>query len=213
MAHSQRVTTIEWYDNTIYTGSKDRRVYAFDSRTMLAARFLPKDHTQEICGVKAYASYLATGGNDNNVFIYDIRKTEHYLSHYVHDAAVKALDWVVPNVLVSGGGTTDRKIKFWKDGSGIINEVDTGSQVCSLIASVNSAEVLSCQGFSLNQIIIWNMEGKRELTVHGHMKRVLYSALSPGARFVATGAGDQLVQVWKFFDSSSDRDWGLEDIR
>jgi WD40 repeat protein len=128
---------------------------------MQSTRSFHKNHTQEICGVKAYSTYLATGGNDNCVFIYDIRKTEHFLSHYCHEAAVKALDWVVPNVLVSGGGTTDRKIKFWKDGEGIVNEVDTGSQVCGLIASVNSAEVLSCQGFSLNQIIIWNMGGKR----------------------------------------------------
>lgn len=45
------------------------------------------------------------------------------------------------------------------------------------------------------------------------MKRVLYCALSPGGRFVATGAGDQFVQIWKFFDSSSYRDWALEDIR
>lgn len=114
-------------------------MYAFDARTMQNVRHIHQDHEQEVCGVKAYASYLATGGNDNNVFIYDIRKTEHYLSTYSHEAAVKALDWVVPNVLVSGGGTTDRKMKFWKDGCGITKEIDTGSQVCGLIASTNSA--------------------------------------------------------------------------
>lgn len=105
------------------------------------------------------------------------------------------------------------KIKLWKDTEGIIKQIDTGSQVCSLIASTNSQQILSCQGFSLNQIIIWNMQGKRQLTVHGHKKRVLYSALSPGGRFVATGAGDQMLQIWKFFDNSSYKDWSLSDIR
>lgn len=72
---------------------------------------------------------------------------------------------------------------------------------------------MSCQGFSLNQIIIWNMQGRRELTVHGHMKRVLYCALGPGGRFVATGAGDQVVNIWKFFDGCWDKDWPITDIR
>lgn len=157
---------------------------------------------QEICGLKAHCNYLASGGNDNNVFIYDIRKPDRHLDNYKHDAAVKALDWIVPNILVSGGGTVDRKMKYWKDGEGIIKTIDTGSQVCGLIASVNSDEIVSCQGFSLNQIIIWDVYGKRALTVHGHQSRVLYCALSPGGRFVATGAGDQMLQIWNFFESS-----------
>ncbi len=131
--------------------------------------------------------------------MYDIRRSDQNVAQYRHEAAVKALDWIAPNILVSGGGTIDRKIKFWRDGEGVYRSVDTGSQVCGLIASTNSPEIVSCQGFSLNQIIIWNMEGERELTVHGHQSRVLYCALSPGGGLVATGAGDQLVQVWRFF--------------
>lgn len=131
----------------------------------------------------------------------------------MHEAAVKAMDWVAPNVLISGGGTTDRKMKFWKDGMGITKEIDTGSQVCGIIVSTNTSEIVTCQGFSLNQIIIWNMEGNRELIVHGHKKRVLYCALGPGGRFVATGAGDQVVHVWKFFDGDWEENWCLPDIR
>ncbi len=152
--------------------------------------------------MKAHCHYLASGGNDNNVYIYDIRKPECHLDHYRHDAAVKALDWIIPNVLISGGGTIDRRINYWKDGEGVIKTIDTGSQVCGLIASINSEEVVSCQGFSLNQIIIWDIHGNRSLTVHGHQSRVLYSALSPGGRFVATGAGDQMLHIWNFFESS-----------
>ena len=51
---------------------------------------------------------------------------------------MKALDWSAPNILISGGGNGDRKIKFWKDGEGITKEFDTGSQVCAVIASFNS---------------------------------------------------------------------------
>lgn len=81
--------------------------------------------------------------------------------NYEHVAAIKALDWIMPNTLISGGGTLDRKIKFWKDGEGIFSEIDTGSQICALVASKNTEEIVSCQGFSLNQIIIWNKQKRR----------------------------------------------------
>ena len=137
--HRDRVSCMEWYNNVIYTGSKDKVLKGFDARSGEESVFFPDDHSQEICGVKAYSTYLATGGNDNWVYIYDVRKTSQPVSHYEHDAAVKALDWIIPNTLVSGGGNGDRKIKFWKDGEGIVKEIDTGSQVCGIIASVNSA--------------------------------------------------------------------------
>ena len=35
--HNQRITTIDWYGNLIYTGSKDRRLPCIDSRTMKEA--------------------------------------------------------------------------------------------------------------------------------------------------------------------------------
>ena len=56
------------------------------------------------------------------------------------------------------------------------------------------------------------MKGKREVTVHGHQKRVLFSALSPGGQYVATGAGDEKLKVWKFFDRSTYQDWSNGDI-
>jgi len=57
---------------------------------------------------------LASGGNDNIVNIYDLRKADEILDNYSHDAAVKALSWIGFNTLVSGGGTLDKKISYWK---------------------------------------------------------------------------------------------------
>ena len=66
---------------------------------------------------------MASGGNDNKVIIYDLRKMK-VLSNYTHQAAVKGLAWINDRQLVSGGGTADKKIKFWNDGSGIVKEAD-----------------------------------------------------------------------------------------
>ncbi len=192
---------MDWGDNTIYTGSKDRAVKVIDSRIRSVVETLEEFHTEEICGVKECLPLLATGGNDNRVCIYDVRKGGALVDNYFHSAAAKALTWITEQrVLVSGGGTIDKKLKFWKDGKSVYQERDTGSQVCSLLHSRNSKEVVSCQGFSLNQIIVWNYEGERQLTIYGHNCRVLYSALSPNGECLATGAGDQNLKVWKLFE-------------
>lgn len=49
-----------------------------------------------------------------------------------HQAAVKALAWCPwqSNLLASGGGTADRRIRFWNCNNGVcLKDVDTKSQV------------------------------------------------------------------------------------
>jgi WD40 repeat protein len=57
---------------------------------------------------------IASGGNDNLVAIFDIRKSFEVLYSYTHEAAVKALAWAKEDkLLISGGGTSDKMVKFW----------------------------------------------------------------------------------------------------
>ena len=57
----------------------------------------------------------------------------------------------------SGGGTADRTIKFWNASSGaVLQSVDTGSQVCSLLWSKHHKELVSSHGFSQNQLCLWH---------------------------------------------------------
>ena len=59
-------------------------------------------------------NYFAVGTNDCNVKIFDKRKASTVMDAYQHLAAVKALDWQTSTRLISGGGSKDKKIKFWK---------------------------------------------------------------------------------------------------
>lgn len=80
------------------------------------------------------------------------------MASYEHEAAVKSLAWIEnEKILLSGGGTSDKVIKFWnsKDDS-IIKEIETGSQVCNIVVSKTAREFVSCQGFSQNQIVLWD---------------------------------------------------------
>ncbi|CCM01013.1 uncharacterized protein FIBRA_03061 [Fibroporia radiculosa] len=124
-----------------------------------------------------------------------------------HTAAVKALAWDphVAGILATGGGTADKHIRFWNTFNGsMLNELDTGSQVCNLTWSLTSHELVSSHGFSSttaqNQICIWkypSLDMVASLT--GHTHRVLYLAMSPEGETIVTGAGDETLRFWNAF--------------
>ncbi|KAJ7632339.1 quinon protein alcohol dehydrogenase-like superfamily [Roridomyces roridus] len=124
-----------------------------------------------------------------------------------HTAAVKALAWDphVSGVLATGGGTQDKHIRFWNTISGtMLNELDTGSQVCNLIWSLTSHELVSTHGFSSttaqNQICIWKYPTLNMVaSLTGHTNRVLYLAMSPDGETIVTGAGDETLRFWNAF--------------
>ncbi|KAI9568894.1 WD40 repeat-like protein [Boletus coccyginus] len=124
-----------------------------------------------------------------------------------HTAAVKALAWDphVSGVLATGGGTQDKHIRFWNTFTGtMLNELDTGSQVCNLIWSHTSHELVSTHGFSSttaqNQICIWRYPSLSQVaSLTGHTHRVLYLAMSPDGETIVTGAGDETLRFWNAF--------------
>ncbi|KAJ3881905.1 WD40 repeat-like protein [Lentinula edodes] len=186
---------------------------------------------------------LASGGNDNKVCIWDLRGSRRAAAglpnagrpvpgtssgddasagdiplwkFHEHTAAVKALAWDphVSGVLATGGGTQDKHIRFWNTGTGtMLNELDTGSQVCNLIWSLTSHELVSTHGFSSttaqNQICIWKYPTLNMVaSLTGHTNRVLYLAMSPDGETIVTGAGDETLRFWNAFPKkeSSERE-------
>jgi cell division cycle 20-like protein 1, cofactor of APC complex len=136
-AHAHRVGSIAWNDSTVTSGSRDRTIQHRDVRTPGRAYQTLLGHRQEVCGLKWNSSLkqLASGGNDNKLLIWDHRggipETPLWKWHE-HSAAVKAIAWNPhqPGILVSGGGTQDKKMRFWNTVAGtLLAEVDTGSQV------------------------------------------------------------------------------------
>lgn len=82
----------------------------------------------------------------------------------------------------------------------MLKSVDTGSQVCNLVWSKSSNELVSTHGYSLNQVIVWaypTMEKLATLTAHTH--RVLYLSMSPDGQSIVTGAGDETLRFWNVF--------------
>lgn len=105
-------------------------------------------HSQEVCGLRWSLSgqQLASGGNDNLLHIWDAAVLTSSAEQAAplfrlegHQAAVKALAWCPyqNNLLASGGGTTDRCIKFWNTQVGYCtNSIDTNSQVRETVVDI-----------------------------------------------------------------------------
>ena len=207
--HSSRVGVVSWNKNIISSGSKDYSIITRDIRCKnsdenIIRKFL--GHQQEVCGLKWSfdGSQLASGGNDNNLMVWSLHSSKPLMcSNNDHVAAVKAIAWSPHqhNILASGGGTADRTIRFWNTNSyEQIFKIDTGSQVCNLVFSKSSNELVSTHGYSLNQINVWKLPNMQKIaTLTGHSFRVLYLSLSPDGQSIVTGAGDKTLKFWNVF--------------
>jgi len=109
-------------------------------------------------------------------------------------------------LLVSGGGTADRTIRFRNTLIGsTTNVVEAGSQVCSLIFSKLSQELVSTHGYQMNEINLWKLPSMSKVaSITGHTSRVLYLAMSPDGNTIVTGAGDETLRFWNLFPTKTD---------
>lgn len=227
--HTSRVSSLAWTQNTLTSGGRDSLILNHDIRAPRNVVATYRGHTQEVCGLKwnEDGSCLASGGNENHLCLWDAAMSNtsqrrRFLDHAQHNrrqehaprlllrkhkAAVKALDWCPfhRGLLASGGGTADRTIKFWNTSSGaMLNSIDTGSQVCSIVWSTHLRELCSSHGYSENQLILWKyptMTKIKELT--GHTARVLNMDLSPDGTSVVSAGADETLRFWNVFEESS----------
>jgi cell division cycle 20-like protein 1 (cofactor of APC complex) len=83
------------------------------------------------------ADIVATGGNDNKLVLFSLKKMSKMVSWGQHEAAVKAIGFNPSEpTITSGAGTADRKLRvFSLQTLKMINEIDTGSQICNLLYS------------------------------------------------------------------------------
>ncbi len=208
--HTARVGSLAWNEHILTSGSRDRLIYHRDVRS--PHQYLRKlvGHKQEVCGLRWNCDdgQLASGGNDNKLMVWNKLDEQPLFKFSEHTAAVKAIAWSPHqhHLLASGGGSADRRIKFWNTTTGaMIQEVDTGSQICNLAWSKNSNELVSTHGFSQNQIVIWKYPSMTQVVnLTGHTHRVLYLAMSPDGQVIVTGARDETLRFWNCFKRKTD---------
>uniref|UniRef100_A0A8C0DQS2 CDC20/Fizzy WD40 domain-containing protein n=1 Tax=Balaenoptera musculus TaxID=9771 RepID=A0A8C0DQS2_BALMU len=156
-------------------------------------------HSQEVCALRwaPEGQHLASGGNDN-------LSTCGLVLLERHQEAVKAVAWCPwqPNVLATGGGTSDRHIRIWNVCSGAcLSAVDAHSQVRSILWSPHYKELISGHGFAQNQLVIWKYPTMANVAeLKGHTAQVLSLTMSPDGATVASAAAAETLRLWRCFE-------------
>ncbi|XP_042214085.1 cell division cycle protein 20 homolog isoform X2 [Homarus americanus] len=201
--HQNRVTTLSWSSYILSSGSRSGQIFHHDVRIADHHVATLSGHTQEVCGLQwsPDGRHLGSGGNDNQVNIWEKGSTTPLHTLTEHQAAVKAVAWCPwqNNLLATGGGTADRTIRIWNCTTGIcLKDVQTNSQVSSVLWSSHYKELISGHGFSNNQLTLWKyptMAKVADLT--GHTGRVLKLCMSPDGQMVVSAAADETIRMWK----------------
>ncbi|SCV02757.1 LAME_0H04962g1_1 [Lachancea meyersii CBS 8951] len=206
--HIDRVACLSWNNHVLSSGSRDRRILHRDVRTPEPCFEEIHSHTQEVCGLKwnVEENKLASGGNDNLVFVYDGTCRSPSLKLSEHTAAVKAIAWSPHKrgILATGGGTADKKLKVWNIRTGTkIHDVHAASQVCNMVWSKNTNEIVTSHGYSKYNLTLWDSNTMDPLAIlKGHSFRVLHMTLSADGTTIVSGAGDETLRYWKLFEKS-----------
>lgn len=226
-SHDSRVGSLSWNQHILTSGSRDGDIHHHDVRVRDHHVATLRLHSQEVCGLKwsPDGRYLASGGNDNLVAVWDsnMQKTETTLHENPlhvfreHAAAVKAVSWCPwqSNLLATGGGTADGKIKIWNIYNGsIIHSKDVNTQISCLLWSKEHKEIISSHGFQMNQLSIWRYPDMAKVCdLTGHTNRVLAMAMSPDNEMVCSAGADETLRLWRCFGLSDKQKQARENIK
>lgn len=127
-----------------------------------------------------------------------------------HKAAVKALAFCpwFPTLLVTGGGSKDRCIRFWHSTTGtLLTSHDTKAQITSLTWSPSSKQLLATFGFGQGEnyhlMLLYSYPEMKVLMSVGSKPnvRVLSSAVSKDGGSICVAINNSLLQFYSIWDS------------
>lgn len=158
-----------------------------------------------VCALKWHPNklLLASGGGDSAVRIWDSRKTfsSPIIVFREHKATTKAISWCPyrSDIIVSGGGATDKMIYVWNARSGqVLRSTNSYNQISSLEWTPTGREIISCHGFTDAKVKVWHFQTLAPIAeMETHTNRILASAVSPDGGTLATLGADEFLCLWK----------------
>lgn len=205
-AHNSRIGSLAWNNHILSSGSREGLIVHSDP--IRQSRLIQTQlHGQEVCGLKWSPNgvLLASGGNDNVLNIWDNMKTTPLHRLTQHTASVKAIAWCPWDykLLASGGGTTDRTLKFWNvDNGRCIKSIETCSQISSVIWAKHGKELITSHGYTKNQLIVWDYSSLTKIAeLIGHKSRVLNMTQSPDGSRICSGDANEILLFWNIFEA------------
>lgn len=221
--HSQRISSLDWNNHTLSSGSKSGLIFHHDVRIAQHHVGTLNGHTgHEICGLKwsPDGKYIASGSNDNYVNIWsgsDITLDAENVTpmrSLGHTAAVKAISWCPwkSHLVATGAGTADRHLRVWNSSNGnCLYSVDTRSQISGLEWNEEYQELVTAHGYQNNEINIWKFPTMKKIgELRGHTHRILNLSMSPDKSTVVSLSADETLRFWECFPVDTERKKKLE---
>ncbi|WUR03627.1 APC/C activator protein (CDH1) [Vairimorpha necatrix] len=210
LVHKSRIGVIKIENNTILTGSRDKKIKLIDTRSGKITSVICQ-HSQEVCGMDLNKNFktLVTGGNDNKMYIFDYRNLDLPLKKCnQHKAAVKGISFspLNTNLFVTGGGSADKTVKLWDmslinntNNNLLVKSTNYGSQICNLKWLRNN-QILSTHGYSKDDIRMcgsYDFQCTRQFL--GHRNRVIHFSVSEDEKYFVTGSSDCNIRFWEIY--------------
>ena len=228
--HEGRVGALHWNPVTrcLTSGSADRCICDVDPRCPSVVSTWHADvavstwrlgHDGEVCGLRWRddGRLLASGGNDNTLLIWDARRSQSPCISIplAHRAAVKALAWCPTrhDVLASGGGTKDKRIRLWNSHTGAsLASCDAEAQVTGLSWAPNGTpEVVASLGYNAAGLSAfrWSKAVNR-LDCVARIKRpddhrMVGMAVSPDRTRFAALSTQEVITYWHLYGAPGGR--------
>lgn len=156
---------------------------------------------------------VAVGANDNCCTIWNIKDVTEPILKFVlpHNAAIKALSycpWTL-SLLATGGGSKDRKIRFWHTASGtLLNEYYTDGQITSLIWSRFKKEIVATFGFGgtskSNLLCVYSypkMQPILEVNAACNL-RILSATILPDNCSICVATNDSTIRIYQLWEKT-----------
>lgn len=98
----------------------------------------------------------------------------------------------------TGGGSGDFMLKVWNlNTKSLIQEKNTGSQICSIFSAKHTNDIYTGHGHPSNSINVWRVKGlKKVVSLKEHSKRVLYLEQSPSGERFLSASPDETMCFW-----------------
>jgi WD40 repeat protein len=203
-----RISSLIWNNSILSGGDKNGYIYNLDvsNPNPYVSNFF--NHDGEVCKLiwSPNNNKLASGSNDNNILIYDKYLISNNLqvepSYKLigHNSATKAIVWDCNNKLISGGGIQDGTIKFWDVNNEKVTDcINVKSQITSLSLSKYENIFISTQGYSDNNIILWNKKTHKKIkSTKAHTQFIMSGLLTKDERYLLSTSSDETLSFWNF---------------
>ncbi|KAH0140887.1 WD40 repeat-like protein, partial [Aureobasidium melanogenum] len=213
VGHKQEVCGLRWNSDTnqLASGGNDNKIFIWDG---LGDRWLHRWGEQEgghKAAVKAIAwsphqrGLLASGGGtaDRCIKFWNTISTAQHSANAALTSANSThahLDLTSSSLSALPHHASPDPMASTPQNPHLLRTHDTGSQVCNLLFSTLTSELVSTHGFSQHAINIWKYPSMSQVvSLTGHTYRVLYLSMSPDGSVIVTGAGDETLRFWDAF--------------